>query len=143
MTGTKRYRLKLMEENVLGWMFHFTRFNSTITLNVKEESEHTKTQNDKYQARPSKSNGNVLVTPLCSEFCISRWSIKSFLGIWKIKMLSLTFPYSWFQPSMSALAFCLQEVPHNPCLDTTLLCPCLPQEKQHSPRLPTVWKLQK
>lgn len=71
MTGTKRYRLKLMEDNVLGWMFHFTRFNSTDTLNVKEEIEYTKTQNDKYQACPSKSNGNVLVTPLCSGFCIS------------------------------------------------------------------------
>lgn len=68
MTGTKRYRLKLMEKNVLGWMFHFTRFNSIDTLNVKEESEYTKTQNDKYQAHPSKSNRNVLMTPLCSGF---------------------------------------------------------------------------
>lgn len=71
MTGTKRYRLKLMEENVLGWMFHFTRFNSIDILNVKEESEYTKTQNDKYQARPSKSNRNVLVALLRSRFCIS------------------------------------------------------------------------
>lgn len=48
MTGTKRYRLKLMEENVLGWIFHFTRFKSTDILNVKEETEYTKTPNDKY-----------------------------------------------------------------------------------------------
>lgn len=48
MTGTKRYRLKLMEENVLEWIFHFTRFNSTDILNVKEETEYTKTPNDKY-----------------------------------------------------------------------------------------------
>lgn len=53
-----------MEENVLRRMFYFTRFNSTDTLNVKEENEYPKTQNDKYQARPSKSNRNVLVTPL-------------------------------------------------------------------------------
>lgn len=65
------YRIKIMEDNVLGWMFHFTRFNSTNTLNVKEESEYTKTQNDKYQTRPSKSNRNVFVTQLCSGFCIS------------------------------------------------------------------------
>lgn len=60
-----------------------------------------------------------------------------------MKTLSLTLLCSCFQPSMSALTFCLQEVPHIPSLDTSLLCPSQWQEKQHHPRLPTVSKCQK
>lgn len=58
---------------------HFVRFNSTDTLNIKQQTKYTKIWNEKILSTSINSNRNIHVNTLFSRVCNTSQSTKSSL----------------------------------------------------------------